>query len=412
MLDYILSLIETISGGEPIVKSALVVIMGGAITTIIGMLLIKLPSKILKLIKSQCTVSFILTSLRWPENELLEELESEIYKRSTSLGTRNYSISTVRGVDNTRNVRFTIGEGTHVLKIAGRWLVAKLSVVDSTNPYTKLEITIMGRSRKPLDNLMEVITKNTITVPRLFAYKSREWEPVGALPKSPLESLCLNPDTRKYFVDSINHFSNNREEYYKLGLNYKSTSILYGDPGTGKTSLIRSLAYTFGYNVASLNIHDHSDKTFSEALQNIPSRTMVAIEDIDSLGSTQKRSSGAESKIDDLMLGVTLTGILNALDGIMPLDDCIIFMTTNYIDRIDEAILRPGRVDHKIELPKLEIVDLNNHLNSIYDTDEFDVKNTMKACDLSNIKNLAKFDKLKALDLANGTTRNNEIVLN
>ena len=96
----------------------------------------------------------------------------------------------------------------------------------------------------------------------------------------------------------------------------------------------------------------------------------MVLEDFDSSDAFHDRSSDTqkESTFDrhGRRTSMTMTGILNALDGLNQLDKQIIFMTTNHIDKIDPAILRPGRVDHLVEVPPVQMKVAAKHLLQLY----------------------------------------------
>ena len=84
-----------------------------------------------------------------------------------------------------------------------------------------------------------------------------------------------------------------------------------------------------------------SDSVFMNAVSNLQKNTILVLEDIDSL--FLKRESTRENKS-----AVSFSGVLNILDGLARNEGLITFMTTNYANRLDDALIRPGRIDYKI----------------------------------------------------------------
>jgi len=88
---------------------------------------------------------------------------------------------------------------------------------------------------------------------------------------------------------------------------------------------------------------------------NIPPATLILLEDIDAAmpkkvtPKTDNKFSfqSGPSRFEGMQGGITFSGLLNALDGVIGGDSRIVFMTTNYIDRLDDALIRPGRCDRK-----------------------------------------------------------------
>jgi chaperone BCS1 len=123
---------------------------------------------------------------------------------------------------------------------------------------------------------------------------------------------------------------------------------LHGNPGSGKTSYIQALAGHFNYDISILNLGDRglTDDRLAHLLVNLPSRSILLLEDIDAAFRKRDESDPRYIGLESL----TLSGILNALDGVGSAEERIVFMTTNYPERLDAALIRPGRVDMKVEV--------------------------------------------------------------
>lgn len=87
-----------------------------------------------------------------------------------------------------------------------------------------------------------------------------------------------------------------------------------------------------------------TDDRLAHLLNNIPPRSIMLLEDIDA--AFPDRSNEPQTSAQPSML--TFSGLLNALDGVAASEERIIFMTTNYVSRLDPALIRPGRVDHRV----------------------------------------------------------------
>lgn len=131
-----------------------------------------------------------------------------------------------------------------------------------------------------------------------------------------------------------------------LGIPYRRGYLLYGPPGTGKSSFIMALAGALDYNICIINLSENimTDDRLQYLFSVVPERSFILLEDIDaafasrSQPTSQQQGAAASQK-------VTFSGLLNAIDGIASSEERIIFMTTNHIERLDPALLRPGRVD-------------------------------------------------------------------
>ncbi len=141
---------------------------------------------------------------------------------------------------------------------------------------------------------------------------------------------------------------------------YHRGYLLYGPPGTGKTSLASAIAYGFGMSIYSINLNEFNDRTLVTALNEVPPKSMILFEDIDCMRGGKARgaegepperiasalSSDGEGVADKM--GVTLSGLLNALDGFSAPEDVLFVMTSNKIESLDPTLLRPGRIDYRL----------------------------------------------------------------
>lgn len=147
------------------------------------------------------------------------------------------------------------------------------------------------------------------------------------------------------------------EYYEEMGITAPKGVILYGEPGTGKTLLAKAVANstsaTFIRATGSDLVQKQSGEgarlvrqIFQMAKEQAPS--IVFIDEIDAVGTKRfDTSSRGEQEVQR-----TLLELLNQLDGFESRGDVKIIMATNRIDSLDPALIRPGRIDRKIELPK------------------------------------------------------------
>jgi len=145
------------------------------------------------------------------------------------------------------------------------------------------------------------------------------------------------------------------ELFESLGIAQPKGVLLYGPPGTGKTLLARAVAHhtecTFirvsGSELVQKYIGEGSRmvrELFVMAREHAPS--IIFMDEIDSIGSTRIDSGSGDSEVQRTMLE-----LLNQLDGFESTNNIKVLMATNRIDILDPALLRPGRIDRKIEFP-------------------------------------------------------------
>jgi len=145
------------------------------------------------------------------------------------------------------------------------------------------------------------------------------------------------------------------ELFDALGIAQPKGVLLYGPPGTGKTLLARAVAHhtdcTFirvsGSELVQKYIGEGARmvrELFVMAREKAPS--IIFMDEVDSIGGARQSGSRGDSEVQRTMLE-----LLNQLDGFEPSQNIKILMATNRIDILDDALLRPGRIDRKIEFP-------------------------------------------------------------
>ncbi|KAJ3019045.1 UNVERIFIED_CONTAM: hypothetical protein HDU68_010840 [Siphonaria sp. JEL0065] len=169
-------------------------------------------------------------------------------------------------------------------------------------------------------------------------------------PTRPMDSIILNPDIKNSLIKDVEMFLKSEDWYQLMGIPYRRGYILHGPPGTGKSSFIFSLA---GYlkmdlSIANLTLPSLTDSSLASSLSDAPPNSILVFEDIDvAMGKKKKPDTGTNNQDFGEMSQVTLSGLLNALDGLIAQEGRIVFMTTNNIQDLPDALLRPGRVDRR-----------------------------------------------------------------
>lgn len=178
----------------------------------------------------------------------------------------------------------------------------------------------------------------------IYIWDENYWETLEKSMSRKLSTIYLDGMENDIF-EKIKHFkSEETEKLYKdFGIPYKYNILFHGVPGTGKTSLIFSIASELKMNIAIMTFtNDMNDNVLMRCFRRIPENCILVIEDIDALFESRKKN-------DDLKNNITFSGLLNTMDGIAHVDKQIIIMTTNHPLVLDAALKRPGRVDLTFE---------------------------------------------------------------
>jgi chaperone BCS1 len=168
------------------------------------------------------------------------------------------------------------------------------------------------------------------------------WQMIGARTSRSLDTLVLADGVLERIVADIETFRASRDWYRTMGIPFRRGFLLYGPPGTGKSSLAQALAGKFDAPLYALSLtgDDFTDGDLIELLHDVALDAFVLLEDLDAAFNDRD----AERK------GVTMSGLLNAIDGAASKDGCVLFASTNHLERLDPALRRPGRLDVQIEL--------------------------------------------------------------
>jgi len=158
----------------------------------------------------------------------------------------------------------------------------------------------------------------------------------------PRTALFLKRGEQKRLFDAVDLFLHGRDDYARFNVPYKLNVMLHGLPGTGKTSTIAVIASHFGISLTVVPFSKHlDDDTLPKALHQSSTAgcKMIVLEDIDSFLAANTTT-------------LTMSGLLNCLDGLMRGDGLIVVLTANSIEKINvdcHALLRTARIDMALE---------------------------------------------------------------
>ena len=252
------------------------------------------------------------------------------------------------------------GPGKHILRYRNAFLmvdrVRETKSMDLTRgtPWETVTLTTLYSQRHIFEDLFQEAHQlaQQATEGKTIVYhpKSISWERFGEpRRKRGLESVILDEGIKERIVKDVKDFLGSSKWYYDRGIPYRRGYLLHGPPGSGKTSFIQALAGELDYNIAILNLSERglTDDRLNLLLSVIPKRTLVLLEDADAAFGNRRLQIESDGYSG---ANVTFSGLLNALDGVASAEERILFLTTNHVERMDAALVRPGRVDMTVRL--------------------------------------------------------------
>ncbi|KAJ4714326.1 AAA-ATPase [Melia azedarach] len=220
-------------------------------------------------------------------------------------------------------------------------------VLSSYLPYIEKE----AKSVKQESKKIKIFTVDHNNIYRNWA---EAWIPANLDHPATFETLAMEAEQKKTILRDLERFVKRRDYYRKVGKAWKRGYLLYGPPGTGKSSLIAAMANYLKFDVYDLELSEvRSNSELRTLLVATANRSILVVEDIDCTVGLQDRLAAETAEDGDLQQRqVTLSGFLNFIDGLWSScgDERIIVFTTNHKDKLDPALLRPGRMDVHVHM--------------------------------------------------------------
>ena len=187
-----------------------------------------------------------------------------------------------------------------------------------------------------------------------------EWYVGKPITVKTIEKVVLK--NKEDVLKDVNSWESSEGWYKERGIPYKRGYCFYGPPGTGKTTLALAIAHMLSRDVYSLNLNTiDDDSKLNQIFANMPSNALLLIEDIDRV------FSGRESVTDKIKVGFST--LLNCLDGAMYKHGLVTIITTNHIEKLDPALLRPGRMDVRVKVDKPDAKDISEYMSLFFKQD-------------------------------------------
>lgn len=220
--------------------------------------------------------------------------------------------------------------------------------------------------QRAIVGLLEGVVQERATIGRKpnlrIANRWGNWDRRNDLPPRSLDTVALPTGQRDLLVNDLTRFFANERHYARLGTPWHRGYLFHGPPGSGKTSIARALSTEFGLDVSYICLSDlETDTSLLGLVREIPARSLLLLEDIDVVDAARER--------DSEQAGISMAGLLNALDGVITPHGLVTIMTTNHRAAIDPAVIRPGRVDLDVHIGYVTDGQVNDLFRIAYGQD-------------------------------------------
>ncbi|KAK7282536.1 hypothetical protein RIF29_11401 [Crotalaria pallida] len=176
------------------------------------------------------------------------------------------------------------------------------------------------------------------------AGENSRWRSVQFNHPASFDTVAMDGELKNKVKSDLEQFLKSKQYYHRLGRVWKRSYLLYGSSGTGKSSFIAAMAKFLNYDVYDIDISKVTDGSdWKTLLMQTTSKSMIVIEDLDRLLSNKSTA-----------VNVSLSSVLNFMDGVVSCcgeERVMVFTMNGSKEDLDEAVLRPGRVDVHIHFP-------------------------------------------------------------
>ncbi|KII68104.1 Mitochondrial chaperone BCS1 [Thelohanellus kitauei] len=324
------------------------------------------------------------TTLEVNRNDKSFEWVLQWLSNSKAVRTSHKSVSTdiFQDQDGKMQMRhiFPPAIGPHFFKYKGHYIKVERSRASPQVsqyghvPFETIQFMTLGRNSRILEQLICDARNEALDLQKgktlTYIPDSAAWRVFGH-PRvlRPLDSVILDDDVVENIISDITEFIGSAEWYRTRGIPHRRGYLLYGPPGCGKTSLITAISSSLSYNICQLGLGEPglTDDRFQFLLNTAPLQSLIVLEDVDAVLYDVEQAKRAYR--------LTHSGLLNALDGIVSSEQRIIFMTTNFFEKLDKALIRPGRVDYKQYIGCLTKSQISRMFQKFYSGVDFEFSN-------------------------------------
>lgn len=358
----------------------------------------KIPSALFGFFKRYTTTTIKINEWEKVYYETLEFLTSKYEKknfRTFRLTSQSFGKNKAR---NKNKPTFTLGVGVHLIFYKKTpTLIYLESHSSEMTAYERenLYITMFTRKKQKVLDFIDEIAKYNEEEGTFEVYVSegRIWKFCKRLRNRDFKTILIKDKNFEIIKKALDNFVSKEEWYLENGLPYQLGMMLYGAPGSGKSSIIHAIASYLNYPLYYLSPENIAD--ISNLMYELPEKCLLVMEDIDSNEMLHDRvddketitfDNGNNNNNNKKPQPVSLSTVLNSLDGLISNHGRILLATTNHIEKLDAAVTREGRFDIKIELNYADDEIFKQFVNNFYPERLKDIENISIKEDVTTAK--------------------------
>lgn len=258
----------------------------------------------------------------------------------------------------------------------------KVTYPNNTKNKTYIITTYWGGEKAVLDLLINIKKSSNVVMDikkiEVASHNNNGWwyntEFIDGGKK--IENLILDKNIKDKTISDIEDFFESEEWYRLNSISHKRGYLLHGPPGCGKSSFIMAIAEKYRLTIRKIDIYDLVNRRALDTLFGYHSaNSLYVIEDVDAIYTNRAEEDKKPTDNNEIpktpeekgkKLNISFSDFLNVLDGIGCAKNCIIIMTTNHPEKLDPALVRPGRIDVKVEFRKASAAQVAEYFTKIY----------------------------------------------
>jgi len=247
-------------------------------------------------------------------------------------------------------------------------IIGKNMLDYSLYPSNGTQLSIVGKKKEYMDDFLKNAyahyeKKMNEEKQSIYVYNMEQgyWEKFQDMVERPLCTIFLDKEnTKENIIKEIEEFLSIKaqEKYKNFGVPYRKTFCFHGPPGSGKTSFIHSIASFFQRNICIFHYDPKmTDKDIMDSLICLPASSFLVFEDYQTLSDKESTN-------------ISFSTWINILDGFMSIEGLVIFLTTNFPEKIDPLHKRPGRIDTMVSFSFITLEQIHSMLSFYFPGEE------------------------------------------